>query len=107
MIEKLIINNDVCFFIEHWLGEEESYLFSKISDEHSILCEADYNCEVRLSCHGVRGRPFGGRCLGIRNNLRIIDYVCLSKDLSKITIEDLNGSRVSIFGVWQPFDDEL
>ncbi len=25
--------------------------------------------------------------------------------LSKITIEDLKGSRVSIFGIWQPFDD--
>jgi len=31
MIEKLIVNNDVCFFSEHWPGEEESYLFSKIS----------------------------------------------------------------------------
>ena len=95
MIEKLILNNDVCFFIEHWLSEEESYLFSGISAEHSILLEADFSCEERLTCNGVRGRPFGGRCWVVRNNLRVID--CLSKDLSRITVEHRNRSRLTIF----------
>jgi len=105
MVRDLILNNDVCFFIEHWLGEEEAFYFNELSDEHQILFEADYSCEARLRCDGAKGRPFGGRCWVVRNCLRVLEYESLSKVLSKITIEDLKGSRVSIFGVWQPFDD--
>jgi len=105
MIKKLIMNNDVCFFIEHWLGEEEAYYFNELTDDHQILFEADYSCEARLRCTGTKGRSFGGRCWVVRKCLRVIEYVKLSNALSKITIEDLKGSRVSIFGVWQPFDD--
>ena len=94
----------VSFFIEHWLGEEESDLFSKLSDQHSILFDADFSCADRYASN-KNGRPHGGLCWVIRNNLRIIEYANLSKSLSRVAIEDLKGSRVSIFGIWQPFDD--
>ena len=96
MIKKLIMNNDICFFIEHWLAEEEAYFFNELSEEHHILFEADFSIEARLRCDDVRGRPHGGRCWVVRKILRIIEYESLSKALSKITIEDLKGSRVSI-----------
>ena len=105
MVKKLIVNSDVCFFIEHWLGEEESFYFSHLSDQHSILFDSDFNCAERLCTYVVKGRPFGGRCWVIKNNIRVIEYQNMSKALSRVSIEDLNGSRVSIFGVWQPFDD--
>ena len=99
MIKDLILTNDICFFIEHWLAEEEAYIFNELSEGHHILFEADFSIESRLRCDGIRGRPHGGRCWLVRRTLRIIEYESLSKALSKITIEDLKGSRVSIFGV--------
>ena len=71
----------------------------------STRFEADYNCAARLRCQGAKGRPYGGRCWVVRKSLKVIEYVSLSNALSKITIEDLKGSRVSVFGIWQPFDD--
>jgi len=86
-----------------WLAE--AYFFNELSEEHHILFEADFCIKARLRCDDVRGRPHGGRCWVVRRTLRIIEYESSSKALSKITIEDLKGSRVSIFGVWQHFDD--
>ena len=43
MINNLINSNDVCFFIEHWLGDEEAYLFNELLTNHSIIFKADYN----------------------------------------------------------------
>ncbi len=37
MVKDLIVNNYVCFFIEHWLGEEEAFYFNELSNEHQIL----------------------------------------------------------------------
>ncbi len=33
MIRDLILSNDICFFIEHWLAEEEAYFFNELSEE--------------------------------------------------------------------------
>ena len=95
----------ICFFIEHWLGEEESHYFNELTNQHSILFESDFSCESRLNCKGSKGRPFGGRCWVIRNDIKVIEYLRLSNVLSKISIEDPKGSKMSIFGIWQPFDD--
>jgi len=73
-------------FIEHWLAKEEAYYFNEISEEDYILFEADFSIETRLRCDDVRGRPHRGRCWVVRRTLRIIEYECLSKALSKIAI---------------------
>jgi hypothetical protein len=48
IICKLIASHDICFFIEHWLREKESFRFNEICSNHSILFSAEYNCANRL-----------------------------------------------------------
>ena len=40
MIKKLIDLNDVSFFIEHWLGDEEDYLFNELKTNRSYVDDA-------------------------------------------------------------------
>ena len=44
MVKKLIDDNDVSFFIEHLLGNEEDYLFNDIcSSTHSIIFKSSFD----------------------------------------------------------------
>ena len=78
MIQKLIGQNDISFFIEHWLGNEEDYLFNEIcSSTHSIIFKADFNNSTLSNTRG-NSRPFGGKCWVIKNNLVIKSYEDIS-----------------------------
>ena len=104
MIKKLIDENHICFFVEHWLGNEEAYLFNELSGNHSIIFSSDFdNCEFEQM--NRRGRPFGRRCWVISNELRVVEYSVLSQAVSKIIVEGDEVSKTTILGIWQPFDD--
>ena len=104
MIKNLIDSNHICYFIEHWLGNEEAYLFNQLCNHHSIIFNSDF-INADRDANNKRGRPFGGRCWVISNELRLIEHVELSQCLSKITVEGHNVGRTSIYGIWQPFDN--
>ena len=106
MISKLIESHDICFFIEHWLGDAESHYFNQLSDDHSFIVESDFANSAFEGTKKKRGRPFGGRCWAVRNNLTIVDYSELSHSISKITVVGDNIERTCILGIWQPFDDQ-
>ena len=99
-VENLINSHEICFFIEHWLGSNEDYLFNNICSNNSILFKADYDNECDR-----KGRPFGGTCWVVHNSLRVVDHLELSQSVSKITVEGSSIGRVTLLGVWQPFDD--
>ena len=103
MISKLINSYDICFFIEHWLSNEEAYKFNKLCSDQSILFNADYSTESRLT--RGRGRPFGGRCWTVHKRFTVVEYVVISQALSKIVVEGPNISRTTLLGIWQPFDN--
>ena len=100
MVKNLIDSNHICYFIEHWLGSDDAYLFNEICNNHSIIFSADYDNDNRR-----RGRPFGGKCWVLHNSIRLIEHTELSRAISKITIESEDMGKISIFGIWQPFDD--
>ena len=52
MIKMLIDSHDICFFIEHWLGEEEAYLFNEVCTKHSIIFDSDFSFleNERIKC---------------------------------------------------------
>ena len=100
MIDYLINNNDICFFIEHWLGADDAHYFNEICTNHSIIFKSDYeNTFTR------RGRPFGGTCWTIHNKIKIIESNELSASISKVVIEEPSLGKLVLFGIWQPFDD--
>ena len=99
MINKLINNNDICFFIEHWLGNDEAYLFNQLCVDHSIIFKSDFDNSEFGTVNNRKGRPFGGSCWVIRNNLKIIEHSNLSNDISKIVIEDCNSNRLAVIGI--------
>ena len=105
MIEKLINENDVCFFIEHWLGNAEANYLNEISSNHSTIFSSDFNNSELGGARGFKGRPFGGRCWVVRNNIKVINYEILSQSISRITIQSVKIATTTIYGIWQPFDD--
>ncbi len=100
IVKNLINSYDICFFIEHWLGSNDAYLFNNICSNNSIIFKAFYDCTTNR-----KGRPFGGTCWVIHNSLRVVDHVQLSDVVSKIIIEGSRFGRVNLIGIWQPFDD--
>ena len=72
-IKSIIDNNDICFFIEHWLGEEDAYLFNNISNDHSIIFLSDYS-HLERDLTRKKGRPHVGKCWVIRNNYRVVSF---------------------------------
>ena len=66
MIKKLIDQNQICFFVEHWLEENEAYLFNDICNNHSIIFKSDFDRMVNS-----RGRPFGGKFWVIDNKFKV------------------------------------
>ena len=100
MIKKLIDQNQICFFVEHWLEENEAYLFNDICNNHSIIFKSDFDRMVNS-----RGRPFGGKCWVIDNKFKVKSFEELSNEISLITLELDKEIIIHIFGVWFPFDD--
>ena len=90
MIKNLIYNNDICFFIKHWLGNDESFLFNQLCTHHSIIFKSDFNNSEFGTVNSRKGRPFGGHCWVINNTLKVIEHIEISNAISKIVIEDCN-----------------
>ena len=103
-VNKLIKNFDICFFSEHWLGDAEEHLFNELCYGQRSLFRADYSNYVR-DANGCKGRPFGGTCWIVRDNLMVLEHSILNRALSKLTIADSYGTKIVVYGIWQPFDD--
>lgn len=100
MICELINTNDICFFIEHWLAEEEAYLFNELNSTKSILFESEFSLSENR-----RGRPFGGKCWVIDERFNVLSYETISGCVSRVVISGRDGFKCVIYGVWIPFDD--
>ena len=99
-IKQLIHNNDICFFIEHWLDLHEKYLFEDICNDHNIYFHSDYD---KSKCKN--GRPYGGTCWVVKKSVNILNFIQYNDKVSKLTIDDNNKKSISIFGVWLEYDD--
>ena len=105
MVKKLIDSYDICFFIEHWLGDEEEYLFNDIcSASHSIIFKSDFSNSTLSSTRRKR-RPFGGKCWVIKKYIMIKSFEDLSESISSLEIQTANLETYVIYGLWLPFDD--
>lgn len=100
MVKLLMSKFDICFFCEHWLGESEGYLFNDLCSHQASFFSADFeNNEKR------KGRPYGGRCWIINNNIPIKSYEVLNKAVSRVVVVNDDGFNTIIYGIWQPYDD--
>ena len=80
-LKELINSHDISFIIEHWLSDEEDFLFNQLSDKHSILFQSDFSF---ANCPGStrrRGRPFGGKCWVVKNDVKIKSHEVLNNDV--------------------------
>jgi len=107
MVRNLVDNNDILFLIEHWLTEDQYYLLDEISSSHDIV---NFQADMDVSSCSLsrRGRPFGGKCWFIRNEIKIVSNDIINKHISTIEIKvNLNGNNehMLIIGGWLPFDD--
>jgi hypothetical protein len=102
MIKKCIYDNDICFFIEHWLNTQEKYLFEDIcKGDYHIVYHSDYDNQDGRQ----RGRPHGGLCWVISKRCVLTSQVVFNKNVSKVSIE-YNNNELDLYGVWLPFDDK-
>ena len=76
-IKKLIDNNDICLFIEHWLDLYEKYLLEDICSDHNIYFHSDYD---KSKCKN--GRPYGGMCWVIKKSINILNFVQYNEKIS-------------------------
>ena len=67
-ISEIIKNNDIVFICEHWLNKFEKYLIKN-------LCENNEKVFFFSPIENINniGRPWGGLCWIIKNNVEIID----------------------------------
>ena len=70
-LKKLINSHDISFVIEHMLSDEEAYLFNQLSHHHSILFQSDFSIANGSGETRRRGRPFGGKCWVVKNDVKI------------------------------------
>jgi len=105
-VEKFVADNDICFFVEHWLVNKEAYLFNSICSEHSIIYKSDFDKHSFSTCGAKRrGRPFGGTCWVVKESLKIASHDQLSEYISKVSIECTGARKIHVYGVWFSFDD--
>lgn len=84
MIKKSIYENDICFFIEHWLNTQEKYLFEELCNgDFHIVFHSDYDNTDGLK----KGRPHGGLCWVINKKCTLTAQVFFNQYVSKICIE--------------------
>ena len=101
MIKKSIYENDICFFIEHWLNTQEKYLFEELCNgDFHIVFHSDYDNTDGLK----KGRPHGGLCWVINKKCTLTAQVFFNQYVSKICIE-YDNNILDVFGVWLPFDN--
>jgi hypothetical protein len=98
-VQLLLAQFDICFFCEHWLAEEEEYLFKQMSSTHHFIFKASYSAKDK-----IRGRPYGGLCWAIDKSINIVDVQCIEDDVSMLRII-LNECMICLHGVWLPYDD--
>ncbi len=66
--KQLIDENDISYFCETWLPENEKLFLYELSDKCRELNKSD--CEVKPT----KGRPFGGQSWFINREINIIDH---------------------------------
>ena len=104
-LKELINSHDISFIIEHWLSDEEAFLFNQLSDQHSILFQSDFSV---ANCSGStkrRGRPFGGKCWVVKNDVKIKSHEVINNDISIIEVAKNSSESFILVGVWLAFDD--
>ena len=98
---NLINNNDIIYFCETWLKNNEKYVANDINstNKHKVLFKSDMNIEYN------KGRPFGGQTWFINKNFKIRNYKFVNKNLSFVNIDIKETLKINIIGVYLPFDD--
>ena len=76
-------------------------MINNILSDHKLIFQSD----MVDSSQSTRGRPFGGKCWVIRNDVNLVSYELFSDIISMIKICDGNGKFIYLFGAWIPFDD--
>ena len=93
MINIPIDSHDICFFIEHCLDIEESYLFNEDCTKQSIFfSEFSFLVNDRIN---IKGRPSGDKCKVIANHIKVKSHEELINDVMVLEID--NGSDQSVF----------
>ncbi len=101
MIKKCIYENDICFFIEHWLNTQEKYLFEEICNgDFHVVYHSDYDNTDGLK----KGRPQGGLCWVINKKCALTAQVFFNQYVSNVCIE-FENNKLDLFGVWLPYDN--
>jgi len=101
-LKSLCLNNDLIFVQEHWLQSSQLHLFNTIDDDFVFLGKSAM--DDRIASGLLRGRPFGGIGVMVRQNL-----------CSSIKLHDVDSScrvivlkldnDIIMFGVYLPCDD--
>ncbi len=81
-VENLINNNDITFVQEHWLNNHNKYIIKN-------LCK---NIEKvfffsPMGAYPSKGRPWGGLCWIIKNNIKLTNYETLDERISIIDVK--------------------
>ena len=87
--------------IKDWPKEQS--LINNLVDLHKIINKS----YIRDSPHLSRERPFGSKCLIIRNNVQLAAFEMFNDLKLTSIIKVVIGADkfVYIFGAWIPFDD--
>ena len=77
--KRVFNSHDISIFIEHWLSDEEA--FNQLSNQHSILFQSDFSFSNCPGSTRRRGRPFGGKCWVVKNDVKIKSHEVLNNDV--------------------------
>lgn len=107
MVKNVISSNDFTFLVEHWLTHDQQNLLDDASFSHTVY---NFQSDMPISSCALsrRGRPFGGRCWFIKNDIQVKSHETVDDILSILEVEvchdDVNTCMLMI-GIWIAFDD--
>jgi hypothetical protein len=97
--KKLILENEINYFCETWLGENDKNILYEINTNNKIILnKSDFTIQPE------KGRPFGGQSWFINRDLNMIEHKFLNKHISYIIVE-VKKQKYAFVGVYLPYDN--
>ena len=104
MVQKLLDEFDIVFLTEHWLKPNEQSIINNLSSNFRVIFHSDMAPVAPNNALHRVGRPFGGICWLIKNDIEVLSFERFNSATSMIKIR-VGLNDVFIFGVWIPFDN--
>ena len=96
-IKLLTDYNDITFINEHWIKNNEKNFFINLCKNEKIFFYSPMDQTWK------KGRPWGGLCWIIKNNIKVSNFEILDDGISLIDVK-INDTDLTIMGIYLSFN---